>query len=95
VAPAGSVTDGVALYAEDVSSSSELKVRDEAGNVTTLSPHNFAGIPDGPSEPMAWAFHSERDGRSISVDMLRVVRAVERLSGQKLVHERASDEANG
>jgi hypothetical protein len=88
VAPAGSVTDGVALYAEDVSSSSELKVRDEAGNVTTLSPHNFAGIPDGPSEPMAWAFHSERDGRSISVDMLRVVRAVERLSGQKLVHER-------
>jgi hypothetical protein len=29
----------VQLYAEDVTASSELRVRDEAGNVTTLSPH--------------------------------------------------------
>lgn len=38
-APASSPANMVQLYAEDVSSSSELKVRDEAGNVTTLSPH--------------------------------------------------------
>lgn len=38
-APTGSITNGVQLYSEDVSSSAELKVRDEAGNVTTLSPH--------------------------------------------------------
>jgi len=36
-APTGSVTNGVLLFAEDVSSSSELQVRDEAGNVTVLS----------------------------------------------------------
>ena len=53
-APSGSASNGVVLYAEDVSSSSELKVRDEAGNVTTLSPHNFDLIPEGPSEDMAW-----------------------------------------
>jgi len=35
--PTGSVTNAVILYAEDVSSSSELKVRDEAGNIATLS----------------------------------------------------------
>jgi len=39
-APTTSPADAVQLYAEDVSSSSELKVRDEAGNITTLSPHS-------------------------------------------------------
>jgi len=38
-APASSPADMVQLYAEDVTASSELRVRDEAGNVTTLSPH--------------------------------------------------------
>lgn len=85
-APTGSVTNGVVLYSEDVSSSAELKVRDEAGNVTTLSPHNFSLIPDGPSEEMAWAFYSERNGKSINVDMLKMVRVLERLSGEKLVY---------
>jgi hypothetical protein len=36
-APTGGVSNQVWLYAEDVSSSSELKVRDEAGNITVLS----------------------------------------------------------
>lgn len=38
-APTTSITDGIQLWAEDVAGSSELRVRDEAGNVTTLSPH--------------------------------------------------------
>ena len=86
-APSGNVTNGVTLYAQDVSSSSELKVRDEAGNVTTLSPHNFSLIPDGASEPMAWAYYSERDGKKINVDMLKLARMVESLTGEKLVYE--------
>jgi hypothetical protein len=86
-APAASVTNGIVLYAEDVSSSSELKVRDEAGNVTTLSPHNFDLIPEGPSEDLAWSYYSERDGKRINVDMLKAVRILEKLSGQKLVYE--------
>lgn len=85
-APTGSVANGVVLYSEDVSSSAELKVRDEAGNITTLSPHSFPLIPGGPSEPMAWAYYSERDGRRINVDMLRLARLVEKLSGEKLVY---------
>ena len=86
-APTGSVTDGVVLFAADISASSELRVRDEAGNVTTLSPHNFGDIPEGPSEPMAWAYRSERNGKTISVDMLRVIRLVEKLTGESLVRE--------
>lgn len=38
-APSSSPANAVQLYAEDVAASSELKVRDEAGNITTLSPH--------------------------------------------------------
>jgi len=86
-APTGSLTDGVILYAEDVTSSSELKVRDEAGNITTLSPHNFDLIPQGPSEDMAWSYYSEKDGKRINVDMLKAVRVLERLSGEQLVFE--------
>ena len=86
-APTASVTDGIILYAEDVSSSSELKVRDEAGNVTTLSPHNFELIPEGPSEDMAWSYYSEKDGKRINVDMLKAIRVLERMSGEQLVFE--------
>jgi len=86
-APTGSVTNGVILYAEDVSASSELKVRDEAGNVTTLSPHNFSLIPEGPSEEMAWSYYSERDNKRINIDMLKAIRLLEKLSGEKLVYE--------
>jgi hypothetical protein len=85
--PSASIGDCVMLYSEDVSASAELKVRDQAGNVTTLSPHNFTLIPEGRSEPMAWAYYSERDGHKINVDMLRLARLVERLTGEKLVYE--------
>ena len=84
-APSTSLTNGVLLYAQDVSSSSELRVRDEAGNVTTLSPHNFSLIGE-PSEPLAWSYYSENDQDKINVDMLRTVRLVEKLTGEKLVH---------
>jgi hypothetical protein len=77
----------VILFAADVSASSELRVRDEAGNVTTLSPHNFELIPEGPSEDMAWAYYSEKNGKKINVDMLKLARMVEKLTGEKLVYE--------
>jgi hypothetical protein len=79
-APSASVANGVILYAEDVSSSSELKVRDEAGNITTLSPHNFSRIPNGKSEDMAWSYYSEKDGKVINVDMLKAIRTIEQQS---------------
>jgi len=85
-APSSSPVDAVQIYAEDVSSSSELKVRDEAGNITTLSPHNFSLIPEGPSEEMAWSYYSEKDGKRINIDMLKAIRLLEKLTGEKLVH---------
>ncbi len=83
--PNASVADGVLLYTQDVSTS-ELRVRDEAGNITTLSPHNFTLIPQ--SEPMAWSYYSENSqtGQVINVDMLKALRIIENLSGQKLVY---------
>jgi hypothetical protein len=85
-APSASIIDGVVLFAADISSSSELRVRDEAGNVTTISPHSFPLIPDGPSEDMAWSYYSERDGKKINVDMLKAIRLLEKLTGEKLVY---------
>jgi hypothetical protein len=85
-APTSSITDGVLLYSEDVSSSSELRVRDEAGNITTLSPHNFSMT--NKSEPMAWSYYSENAvvGKKINVDMLKTVRLIEKITGNKLVY---------
>lgn len=80
-APSSSPANMIQLWSE----SGEAKVRDASGNVTTISPHNFRAIPNGPSEPLAWAFHSERNNVEINVDMLRVVRLLEQLTGEKLV----------
>ncbi len=85
-APSTSITDGVQLFAVDVTGSHELQVRDEAGNVTTLSPHNFSQIETGKSEDLAWSFYSERGGLAINADMTKALRLVEKLSGEKLVY---------
>lgn len=91
--PSASLTDGVLLYAKDYidgdgTSTSELFVRDEDGNVTDISPHNFSLIPEGPSEDISWAFYSEQRNlqKVVNVDMLKAVRVIEGLSGEKLVH---------
>jgi hypothetical protein len=88
--PTASITNGVILYAQDVDpgtgASSELKVRDEAGNITTLSPHNFSLIPSGPSEELAWSYYSEKKGKKINVDMLKLARLVESLTDEQLVY---------
>lgn len=85
-APSASVANSILLYSEDVAASAELKVRDEAGNITVLSPHNFSKIPKGRSEEMAWAYYSEREDKYINVDMLKVIRVIEEKFGIELVH---------
>jgi len=82
--PTSSPADIVQLFAKDVSNSSELFVRDEAGNETQLSPHNFS-VVGGPSEEMAWSYFSRKGKRVINIDMLKVIRVLERLSGERLV----------
>ena len=91
-----SETDGVILFAEDVSGSSMLKVRNEAGFVTVLSPHNFSLIPSGPSEELSWSFYSEHapTETAINVDLLKVVREVEQLTGKNLVFTANTEDKN-
>ncbi len=84
--PSTSPADSIQLYSEDVSDSSELKVRDEAGNITTLSPHNFSLIPEGRSEDLAWSYYSQRGNKAVNVDMAKAVRLIEQLSGEQLIY---------
>jgi hypothetical protein len=86
VVPSTSPADSIQLYSEDDASSSELKVRDEAGNITTLSPHNFSLIPDGRSEELAWSYYSKRGNEAINVDMTKAIRLVEQLTGEQLIY---------
>ena len=83
-----------AIFADDVSGTVELRVKDEANNITTISPHNFSFIPGGASEPMAWAFYSERGKAAINVDMMRMTRIVEQLSGERLIYGKGIDSFN-
>jgi len=82
--PSTSPADSIQLYAVDVSSSSELKVRDEAGNITALGPHVFKLFKK--PHPLAWSYYSERGNYIINVDMFGFVKAVEELSGEKLIY---------
>ncbi len=82
-APTAGPSNSVVLYSEDVAASAELKVRDEANNITVLSPHTERH-GHKLSEAHAWSFYSERDGKYIWVDMLRVVRLLEGLTGEEL-----------
>ncbi len=76
--PSASITDGVLLYS--TGANAELTVRDEAGNITTLSPHNFGRIPGGKSEKLAWSYNSQRDGQYIAADMALALRTIEELT---------------
>ncbi len=62
----------------------ELKVRDEAGNITVLSPHTFKLFKK--PHPLAWSYYSEKGNYIINVDMFGFVKAVEELSGKKLIY---------
>ena len=87
-APTGSVTDGVVLFSEDVSASAELKVRDEAGNETTLSPHNFSLFEPSADDPLPWSYYSRNSalGLEANVDMSGAIRDLEQVTGKRYIH---------
>ena len=67
--------------------SGEMRVMDASGNNTLLSPHNFSLIPGGASEDRAWSYYSEnQQGQKVNVDMMRLARLVEGLTGEKLIY---------
>ena len=75
--PSG-VTNRAAIYAKDVSSSAELFVRDEAGNVTQISPHNSEG---------EWTYYSENNitGKRFKVNMEKMIRKLEEITGEDFI----------
>lgn len=94
--PGGDGGDGIVIISyPTVGSLAEARVRDEAGNVTTLSPHNFQDMPESvvnknklSSDNMAWTYHSEKDGKSITVDMFKLSQLVEKMTGETLIYSR-------
>lgn len=87
-APTTSPANMVQLWAADVAASSELRVRDEAGNVTTLSPHPtdiLNSLPD--TSPLPWVYRSNNDylGVEVVADMAGLAAAVEQLTGKTFV----------
>jgi len=68
----------------------EMVAQDSANNRTTISPHNFSMFEPDLADPLPWAYHSSNAvvGKEISVDMAKLARLVEQLTGEKLVYIR-------
>jgi citrate lyase gamma subunit len=66
------------IYAKDESSSAEVFVRDEAGNVTKISPHNEQG---------EWEYYSRntKTGKTVRVNMEEMIRDIEQLTGKTYI----------
>ena len=66
------------IYAKDDSGSSEVHVKDEAGNVTKISPHNNAG---------EWEYYSvnKKTGKKLRVNMERMIRKLEEYTGESFI----------
>ena len=66
------------IYAKDESAPSEVFVKDEAGNVTKISPHNDAG---------EWEFYSynKKTGKKVIINMERMIRKLEKYTGEKFI----------
>jgi hypothetical protein len=74
------VTDSAHIFAKDDGSTSEVYVRDEAGNETKISPHNRAG---------QWEYFSRNvnTGKVFRVNMEELIAEVEKLSGKKFIQD--------
>ena len=66
------------IYAKDESSSAEMFVQDEAGNVTKISPHNEQG---------EWEYYSRntKTGKTVRVNMEEMIRDIEKLTGKSYI----------
>lgn len=86
-APASSPANLVQIYAADDTGSSEAHVRDEAGNVTVFSPHSFRMVEPEAADLLPWTFYSRNHyiGLECGVNMYKLARLVEQLTGQTLI----------
>jgi hypothetical protein len=72
------VADKAHIYAKDEASSAEVFVRDEAGNVTKISPHNAQG---------EWEYYSRnvKTGKTVRINMEEMIRDLEKLTGKNYI----------
>jgi hypothetical protein len=72
------VANNAHIYAKDESASAEVYVRDEAGNVTKISPHNAQG---------EWEYYSRntKTGKIVRVNMEEMIRDLEQLTGKTYI----------
>lgn len=72
--------DAAHVYSKDVGGSAEVFVRDEAGNVTQISPHN----PEG-----EWQYFSKniRTGKVVKINMEKMIRKLEEITGESFMEE--------
>jgi len=75
------VADKAHIYAKDESSSAEVFVRDEAGNVTKISPHNQQG---------EWEYYSRntKTGKTVRINMEEMIRDIEKLTGKTYIQDK-------
>lgn len=68
------------IFAKDVASSAEVHVRDEAGNVTQISPHNSEG---------EWIYYSENvyTGKRVKVNMEKMILKLQEITGETFFEE--------
>jgi hypothetical protein len=72
------ITNYAHIYAKDEASSAEVFVKDEAGNVTKISPHNEAG---------EWEYYSRntKTGKTVRINMEEMIRDIEKLTGKTYI----------
>ena len=72
--------DKAHIYAKDESASAEVYVRDEAGNVTKISPHNAQG---------EWEYFSRniKTGKTVRINMEEMIRDIEKLTGKTYIKD--------
>jgi hypothetical protein len=74
------VTDHAHVYAKVETTDTEIYVQDSAGNNTRLSSHNEEG---------EWEYYSfnKKTGKAIRINMEKMIKAVETLTGEKFIIE--------
>lgn len=75
--------------------SSELKAEDEAGNITTITPHTFSLFTPSKDYVLPWSYYSKNEfvGKEINVDMYGAIAEIEKLSGKKFIYIKDLDKS--
>ena len=68
------------IFAKEESEDTQLYVMDSAGNETKISPHNKEG---------EWEYYCKntKTGKTIRINMEKMIRKLEELSGEKFIEE--------